>query len=882
MLVRQVTMKIFWLMVLIIFYKELFLHGIISAHASTITKVINIGAVLSFETNIGKVAKVAIEAAIKDVNSDSTTLVGTKLNVAMQDSNQSGILAIAEALKYMEGETVAIIGPQDSVTAHVVCHVSNELQVPLLSFSASDPTLSSLQFPYFVRTGQSDLYQMAAITELIDYYGWREVIAIYGDDEHGRNGVAALGDKLAAKRCKITFKAPLRAVATKDEITDLLIKVALTESRILVVHTSASWGLELFHIAQYLGMVGSGYVWIATDWLSTAMDTNSLLSQDIMEDIQGVLSLRMHTPDSVLRRRFAGREYIVSKDSRLLEVRGGKLHLDAMNIFDGGNLLLRSIFEVNMTGLSGSIKYNSDGDLMDPAYELINVIGTGYKRIGYWSNHSGLSVVPLEAVSRKQPNFSSSNQRLYSVIWPGQTTQKPRGWVFPNSGRHLRIGVPRRVSFREFVSVIGTDTITGFCIDVFTAALNLLPYAVPYKFIPFGDGHNNPSGTELVRLITAGVYDAAVGDIAIITNRTRMVDFTQPYIASGLVVVAPVWKLNSNAWAFLRPFSPLMWGVIVVFFLAVGAIVWTLEHRQNDDFRGPPKRQVVTVLWFSFSTTFFAHRENIVSSLGRLVIIVWLFVVFIIKSNYTASLTSILTVQQLSSPIKGIDGLKSSNDPIGYQQGSFARNYLVDELNIDESRLVPFNSADEYAKALKDGPHKGGVAAVVDDRAYIELFLSTRCEFSIVGQEFTKNGWGFAFPRDSPLAVDMSTAILKLSENGDLQRIHDKWLLRSACTLQGAKLEVDRLQLNSFWGLFLLCGLASMAALFIYLIQTLRQFSRHHPEDIESGQSSRSTRIQTFLSFVDEKEVKSRSKRRNIERTPNRKDEGRLSNASSN
>ncbi|KAK4840854.1 hypothetical protein QYF36_019805 [Acer negundo] len=57
-------------------------------------------------------------------------------------------------------------------------------------------------------------------------------------------------------------------------------------------------------------------------------------------------------------------------------------------------------------------------------------------------------------------------------------------------------------------------------------------------------------------------------------------------------------------------------------------------------------------------------KKKIVSSLGRLVIIIWLFVVFVINSSYTASLTSILTVQQLSSPIKGIGGLKSNNDPI--------------------------------------------------------------------------------------------------------------------------------------------------------------------------------------------------------------------------
>ena len=135
--------------------------------------------------------------------------------------------------------------------------------------------------------------------------------------------------------------------------------------------------------------------------------------------------------------------------------------------------------------------------------------------------------------------------------------------------------------------------------------------------------------------------------------------------------------------------------------------------------------------------------ENTVSTLGRLVVIIWLFVVLIITSSYTASLTSILTVEKLWSPIKGIESLLNSDLPIGYQQGSFARNYLIEELDIAESRLVPLISAADYAKALRAGPHHGGVSAIVDERAYIELFLSTNCDFSIVGQEFTKAGWGF-------------------------------------------------------------------------------------------------------------------------------------------
>lgn len=132
------------------------------------------------------------------------------------------------------------------------------------------------------------------------------------------------------------------------------------------------------------------------------------------------------------------------------------------------------------------------------------------------------------------------------------------------------------------------------------------------------------------------------------------------------------------------------------------------------------------------------------STLGRLVLILWLFVVLIINSSYTASLTSILTVRQLSSQIEGIDSLISSNQPIGIQEGSFARKYLIDELNIPESRIVTLKNMQGYIDALQRGPIGGGVAAIVDERPYIEVLMSsTKCKFTTVGEEFTKSGWGF-------------------------------------------------------------------------------------------------------------------------------------------
>ncbi|KAM7479516.1 hypothetical protein LguiA_027729 [Lonicera macranthoides] len=868
---------------------------------------VHIGSIFTFGTINGRIANISMNAAVEDINSDPTILNGTKLHLSMQDSNYSSFLSIVGALQYMETDTVAIIGPQSSVMAHVLSHLANELHVPFLSFTALDPTLSPLQYPYFIQTAPSDLYQMTAIAEIVSYFGYSEVITVFSDEDQNRNGINTLGDKLAERRSKISYKSalPPDPLATREDIMNELVKIKLMESRVIVVFTYSKTGLLIFEVAQSLGMMESGYVWIAGTWLSTVLDSTPV-STKTSNSIQGVLTLRPHTPNSERKRAFVARwnrlsngriglnpyglyaydtvwmiAYAVktfldrggtisfSNDSNLSGLgrgSGGVLNLGALSIFDGGKQLLTNILQTRMTGLTGPLQFNPDRSMIRPAYDVINVIGTGHQQIGYWSNYSGLSVLPPETLYGKPANRSHASQQLSSVVWPGETTVQPRGWVFPNNGRQLRVGVPKRVSYKDFVSQDkSTGTVQGYCIDVFLAAIKLLPYAVPYKFFLFGDGHQNPSYGELVNKITSDEFDAVIGDIAIVTNRTRIVDFTQPYIESGLVIVVPVRKLNSSAWAFLRPFTPWMWGVTAAFFLIVGAVIWILEHRINDEFRGPPKKQIVTILWFSFSTMFFSHRENTMSTLGRLVLFIWLFVVLIINSSYTASLTSILTVQQLSSPIKGIESLITSNERIGFQVGSFAENYLKEELNIANSRLVALGSPEAYADALE----RETVAAVVDERPYIDVFLSTYCRFQVVGQEFTKSGWGFAFPRDSPLAIDMSTAILTLSENGDLQRIEDKWLNKRACSPQSSLLESDQLHLESFWGLFLIFGVVCFLALLIHFCLMFRRFNRHFPEVSEPSNRGnlRSARLQRFLSFADEKEdvFKGKLKRKRME-----------------
>lgn len=99
-------------------------------------------------------------------------------------------------------------------------------------------------------------------------------------------------------------------------------------------------------------------------------------------------------------------------------------------------------------------------------------------------------------------------------------------------------------------------------------------------------------------------FDAVVADVPIAANHSRYVDFTLPYTESGVGMVA---VLGNKALPFVKILSWDVWLNIGVSFIITGFVVWTFEHRVNEEFRGPWAQQVGVTLWFMFSTLVFAH-----------------------------------------------------------------------------------------------------------------------------------------------------------------------------------------------------------------------------------------------------------------------------------
>lgn len=434
---------------------------------------------------------------------------------------------------------VAMIGPISSSIAHTMSDIAKGLQFPLVSFAATDPTLSALQFPFFLRTTPDDAHQMSALVDLINFHGWKEVISVYSDDELGRNGVSALDDELYKKRSRISYKVPLPVNSDEKFVIDALKKSKSLGPRVYILHFGPDPLLRIFSIAQKLQMMTHEYVWLATDWLSVTLDS-SLSDKSTLKRLEGVVGLRQHIPESVKMQQFThklqsnrsmnayafhaydtvwmiaygiekllneGINITFSYSEKLLHAQGTKLHLERIKIFNSGELLLKKLRQVNFTGIAGQVQFGSGRNAIGCDYEIINVDKTGVHTVGFWSKNGGFSVVAPETRQTRKMTGFVSDEKLGNITWPGGGREKPRGWVIADSANPLKIVVPRRVSFVEFVTEEKNSShhIQGFCIDVFIEALKLVPYSVPYIFEPFGNGNSSPNYNQLTQMVADGV-----------------------------------------------------------------------------------------------------------------------------------------------------------------------------------------------------------------------------------------------------------------------------------------------------------------------------------------------------------------------------------------
>ncbi|CAM8925474.1 unnamed protein product [Rhodiola kirilowii] len=809
-------------------------------------KAVNIGVILDPNSRTGKEVGIAVELAAENYNNDVEVFIHFR-NLSSNDPLQAP--RAAESLIEDAKVEVVIVATEAWERSVLVSSVGTRFQVPIISVSESVnmPPLASVRWPFLIQMSTNGTEQVQCIAAIVANYQWRRVSVIYEDAMYGGESglLELLTEALQGVGSEIEHRLvlpPFNYVTNpEDYVQQEMVKLQETQSRaFIVLRLSAPMATHLFKQAKDLGLMWRDSAWVMSNDLSNSLDS---YSSDAIASMEGAVGLKSHYPGkstsflefvSEFKRRFR---------LKYLDEEKSEPGMYALRAYDAVSLVVNSVTQApvsdhtsktilegvlsaNFSGLSGDIGFANRGLSSPSVFRIVNLIGKSYKELDYWRPGIGFS----EGLDTSVLNVISG-----SVNWPGGLVDRiPKGWSMPTKQKPLQIGVPGRATFVKFVEVTSQGTskpiYDGFCVALFQEVVRILEqnYSINYSFTAY-----NGTYDDLVHHVTNKTFDAIVGDVTIIANRSKYVSFTQPYAESGLTMIVPV-KMEAQAWMFTKPFTASMWMVTCAIFMYTMFTVWFLEHHSNPAFRGPWENQIGTATWFTFCTLFFAHRERIHSNFTRVVVVIWLFVVLVLTSSYTANLTSMLTVPRLKPNLSSIESLKLNNLKVGCDGDSFVKKYLVDVLNFKPENIVNITTQYEYPEAFKSGK----ISAAFLELPYEKVFVGKYCkEYTVTAPTYRFGGFGFVFQRGSPIARDVSQAILILSENGKLKQLEDEWFAPTKECSSDSKAQTDSLGLQSFWGLYVISCATSTLCFIVFLLRFVQKYQRHDRQE-QQGNST--------------------------------------------
>ncbi|KAL7100369.1 hypothetical protein ACP275_09G142000 [Erythranthe tilingii] len=859
-----------------------------------------VGVILDANSANGRIGNTSLLLALSDFYSINSNY-STRIVLHPRDSRGLVTGAAASALNLLKDVQVdAIIGPQSSTHANFVSGLGNAAHVPVISFTATSPSLG--QPPYFFQAAINDAAQVDAIAAIVKYFHWNQIIFVYEDSDYGNGIIPYLSNAFQQVNARVSYRSVIPLILENNSILDQeLDKMKNMQTRVFVVHTTTLLASQIFLKAKEAGMMSEGYVWIVT---TSIMNLFYSLNSSVQESMQGVIGVKPLVPRSPTlgfttirwKKKFAeiNPETPVPREINLyglwaydtlsaLAQAAEKVGFREPSYFQNtsasnsndifitgtsqrGPNLLAATLDTNFTGLSGNFRL-INGKLEPSSFEIFYVNGTELTHVGLWKPI-------LQSSSRMNANTTGfTDDKLKNITWPGGSSNIPKGWEVPLRGKKLRVGVPSKAGFREFVDTTDATNITGLYIDLFKYVIAELPYVIEYDFIPFE--MYNGSGRSYANLsyqVFNGNFDAAVGDITITADRSEYVDFTLPIAQGGITMTRKIDQFDKSKgkFFFVKPLELKLWLTAIALFIFTGLALWILEHRLNTDFRGPVSEHIGLIFYVPFMSLVFSNREKIVSNLGRLVLVVWVFVVLILTAFYTASLSAKFTISKLDQNTDSeVSKLIRNKAYVGCRSGSFVCDF-VKSLGFNGSMIKSYETAGEFHDAFSNKSANGGITAMFTRTPYSDLFLSNHCnEYVQVGSAYYTEGFAFVFPKGSPLVADVSRAIIKLTDNHNVSTTTKKWIQKTCSKYDPSTEPWKRIELKKFKLLFGITAGITGTCLVVFLATYLYE-NKDYVQRVSSSNATAWSKLRSISMHFDRRDPRSFRGSGEFNMSPNR------------
>jgi ABC-type amino acid transport substrate-binding protein len=316
-----------------------------------------------------------------------------------------------------------------------------------------------------------------------------------------------------------------------------------------------------------------------------------------------------------------------------------------------------------------------------------------------------------------------------------------------SGARTLTVGV--KVA-PPFVIAEGDDQYSGLAISLWKQVAEDNRWQFTYRQYDL-DG--------LLKAVREHKVDVGLGAITATAARQKVMDFAHPMTSSGLGVAVRASQRSgwlSVAHALISPAFLKVIGILILLLLTVGVLVWLFERKNNQEqFGGNRGEGIFSGFWWAMVTmTTVGYGDVAPRSLGgRIIGLIWMLAALIVVSFFTASITSALTVGQLSQRIRSASDLGGMH--IASVPGSTSAEWLTHQ-------RFQFTTAKNLEAALGDLA-AGRVDAVVYDKPLLAWMIHQhyRGKLDVLPVVLERQDYAFALPRHSPLRQDINSSLLR-------------------------------------------------------------------------------------------------------------------------
>ena len=289
----------------------------------------------------------------------------------------------------------------------------------------------------------------------------------------------------------------------------------------------------------------------------------------------------------------------------------------------------------------------------------------------------------------------------------------------------------------------------GICIDLWEAVTAKLDVRYEYQECDYAD---------LVKKLEEGTLDVGIGRLFPLELHISRIDFTHAFFFSGLAIAVPQMTETQHwlaVWNMLRENNLFLLVFLILLTLILsGASMWLLERRHRTrHFSKNLVKGIGTGIWWASATIFtVGYGDKVPGTFwGRLLAILWMIGGIVLVSVFTATITSVVTVNRMQSSYEHLDDLGKKR--LCAITGSSAEVYL-------RKTGINFRETASTSESLKLLSEKGA-DMVIDDEATLKYYCRREKvnDVRVLPQLLVQESCAFALTRNSPLRDSINQAI---------------------------------------------------------------------------------------------------------------------------